>query len=72
MPGDRNSVAYSYVHIVLALRLPEFTVGIFAFMFSAQPLQGFHSQALTLQGKFEIHNNLKVIRCCLSSPSKSG
>jgi len=39
MPGDRNSIAYSYVHIVLALRLPGITVGyylgIFAFMFSA-------------------------------------
>ena len=27
MPGDRNSIAYSYVHIVLALRLPGVTVG---------------------------------------------
>jgi len=39
MPGDRNSIAYSYVHIGLALRLPGLTVGyylsIFAFMFSA-------------------------------------
>jgi len=25
-----------------------------------------------LQGKFEIHKSLKVIRCCLGSPSKSG
>jgi len=37
--GDRNSIAYSYVHIVLALRLLGVTVGyylsIFAFMFSA-------------------------------------
>jgi len=29
MPGDRNSIAYSYVHIVLALRLPEVTVGYY-------------------------------------------
>jgi len=38
MPGDRNSIAYLYVHIVLGLRLPGVTVGyylsIFAFMFS--------------------------------------
>jgi len=37
--GDRNSIAYSYVHIVLALRLLGVTVGyylsIIAFMFSA-------------------------------------
>jgi len=33
---------------------------------------GFHSQALTLQGKFEFHKSLKVIRCCLGSPGKSG
>jgi len=39
MPGDRNSIAYSYVHIVSALRLLGVTVGyylsIFAFMLSA-------------------------------------
>jgi len=39
MRGDRSSIAYSYVHIVLALRLPAITVvhylSIFAFMFSA-------------------------------------
>jgi len=35
-------------------------------------LLGFHRQALTLQGKFEIHKSLKVITCCLDSPSKSG
>jgi len=39
MPGDRNSIAYLYVYIVLALRLPAVTVGyylsIFVFMFSA-------------------------------------
>jgi len=39
MPGDRNSMAYSYVHIALALRLPGVIVGyylsIFAFIFSA-------------------------------------
>jgi len=39
MPSDRNRIAYSYVHIVLALRLPGIAVGnylsIFAFMFSA-------------------------------------
>jgi len=39
MPGDRNSIAYSYVHIVLVLRLLGVTVGyyltIFAFMFRA-------------------------------------
>jgi len=39
MPGDRNSIAYSYVHIVFVLRLPGVTVGyylnIFAFVFSA-------------------------------------
>jgi len=29
MPGDRNSIAYSYVHIVLALRLPGVTVGYY-------------------------------------------
>ena len=41
-------------------------------MFSAKPLMGFHSQALPLQGKFEIHKSLKVIMCCLGSPIKSG
>jgi len=59
---------------VLALRLLGVTVGyylsIFAFMFSAYPLLGFQSQALTLQGKLEIHKSLKVIRCCLGTPSK--
>jgi len=39
MLGDKNSLAYAYVHIVLALRLPGVTLGyylrIFAFMFSA-------------------------------------
>jgi len=39
MPGDRNRIAYLYVHIVLALRLTGATVGyylsIFAFIFSA-------------------------------------
>ena len=38
MPGDRSSIAYSYVHIVLALRLLGVAVGyylrLFAFMFS--------------------------------------
>jgi len=41
-------------------------------MFSAQPLLEFHSQSLTSQGKFEFHKDLKVIRCCLGSPSNSG
>jgi len=41
-------------------------------MFNAEPLLGFHSQALTLQGKFEMHKSLKVIRCGLGSPGKSG
>ena len=35
-------------------------------------LLGFYSQALTLQGKFEFHKSLKVIRRCLGSPGKSG
>jgi len=35
-------------------------------------LLGFYSQALTLQGKFELHKSLKVIRRCLGSPGKSG
>jgi len=39
MPGDRNSITYSYVHIVLAFRLPGVTGGcylsIFIFMLSA-------------------------------------
>ena len=39
MPDDRNCIHYSYVHIVLTLRLLGVTVGyyfsIFAFMFSA-------------------------------------
>jgi len=38
MPGDSNSLACSYVHIVLALRLLGVTVGYYlsisAFMFS--------------------------------------
>ena len=41
-------------------------------MFNAYSLLGFHSQALTLQGKFEFHKGVKVIRCCLGSPGKSG
>jgi len=32
----------------------------------------FHSQALKLQGKFEFHKGLKVSRCCVGSPRKSG
>jgi len=35
-------------------------------------LLGFHSQALKLQGKFEFHKGLKVIRCYVGSPGKSG
>jgi len=41
-------------------------------MFTAEQLLGFHSQAPTLQGKFEFHKGLKVIKCCLGSPGKSG
>jgi len=37
MPGDRNSIAYSYVHTVLALRLPGVTVGYY-FCFYVQCL----------------------------------
>ena len=37
-----------------------------------QSLLGFHSQAITLQGKFEFHKSLEVIRCGLDRPSKSG
>jgi len=63
-----TEIAYC-VHTVLGLRLPGVTVGyclkFLHFMFSAKPLLGFHSQALTLQGKFEFHKSLKVIRCCL-------
>jgi len=35
-------------------------------------LLGFHSLALTLQGKFEFYKSLKVIRCCLGGPGKNG
>ena len=70
-----TETSYSYVHIVLALRLPGVTVGyyliIFAFYVQCLTVVGFHSQALTLQGKFEFHKSLKVFRCCLGSPSKS-
>ena len=71
-----TETSYSYVHIVLALRLPGVTVGYylsnFAFYVQCLTVVRFHSQALTLQGKFEIHESLKVFRCCLGSPSKSG
>jgi len=77
MPGDRKSVACSYGHIVLALRLLGVTVGYYLSIFP------FYVQCLTVVGvsqpssnvaigKFEIHKSLKVIRCCLDSPSKSG
>jgi len=39
-------------------------------MFSISPLLGFLSQDLTLQRKLELHNGLKVIRCCLGSPRR--
>ena len=65
MPGDRNSIAYSYVHIVLALRLPRVTVGyylgIFAFYVQCLTVVGFHSQAPTLQEKFELQTSLKFL-----------
>jgi len=71
-----TETSYSYVHIVSALRLPGATVGyylsIFAFFVQCLTVVGFHSQDLTLQGKFEFHKSLKVFRCCLGSPSKSG
>jgi len=71
-----TEISYSFVHIVLALRLPGVTVGYylsnFAFYVQCLTVVRFHSQALTLQGKFEIHESLKVFRCCLGSPSKSG
>jgi len=36
-------------------------------------LLGFHSQALTLQGKFEFHKGFEVIWYCLGGiPGKSG
>jgi len=61
------------VHIVLTLRLPGVTVGFYV-GYGFLHL-GFHSQALTLQEKFEFHKSPKVIRCCLcclGSPGKSG
>jgi len=52
MPGGRNSLAYSYVYIVLALRLPEVIVGYYlsisAFYDQCLTVVGVHSQALTL------------------------
>jgi len=44
----------------------------FCIVCSVLPLLDFHSQALTLQGKFEFHKSLKAIRCCSGSPGKSG
>jgi len=44
MPGDRNSIACSYRHIVLALRLPEVTVGYYLSIFA------FYVQCLTVAG----------------------
>jgi len=41
-------------------------------MFSDLLLLGFHSQALTLQGKFGFHKSFKVIRWCLGIPGKNG
>jgi len=38
MPGDRNSIAYSYVHIVLALLLPGVTVGYYLRIFALCPV----------------------------------
>jgi len=71
-----TETSYSYVHIVLTLRLPGVTVGyylsIFVFYVQCLTVVGFHSQALTLQGKFEFQKSLKVFRCCLGNPSKSG
>jgi len=34
MPGNTNGIAYSYVHIVLALRLPGVTVGYYLSIFA--------------------------------------
>jgi len=66
-----------YLHIALALRLPGITTGycLRIFAFCVQCLNhcwGFHNQALLLQGQFEFHKGLKVIRCCFGSPGKSG
>ena len=41
-------------------------------MLGAKLFLRFHSQALTLQGKFEFHKRLKVTQCCLDSLGKSG
>jgi len=60
-----TETSYSYVHIVLALRLPGVTVdyylSIFAFYVHYLIVVGYHSQALKLQRKFEIHKSLKFL-----------
>jgi len=63
-----------YVHIVLALNLSGVIVGYY--------LSAFYVQCLTVAAvsqpssnvvrEFEFPKDLKVIRCCLGSPSKSG
>jgi len=51
MPGDRNSIAYSYVYIVLALRLPGVTVGYYWSIFA------FYLQWLTVAGVSQPSSN---------------
>jgi len=74
MPGDRNSILCS--HIVRFTFAWGYCIGYhlrhFKFYFSAQPFPGFLSLVLNLQEKFEFHNGLKVIWCCLCTPGKSG
>jgi len=79
MPVDRNSIAYSYVPIVLALLLPEVTLGyylsIFAFMFIVQCLtvagvsQSSSNAAGKIRNSQEPESYLVLFRY---SPIKSG
>ena len=45
MPGDRISIVYSYIHIVLALRFPGITVGYYR----VTQKHGYHQKSNNLQ-----------------------
>ena len=62
-----------YVHIVLALHLPGLIVGYYLSAFYVQCLTvaGVSQPSFNVAREFEFRKNLKVIRCCLGSPSKS-
>jgi len=65
-----------YVDSVLALRLPRLIAGyclrVFAFYVQCLTVAGISQPISNVVREIEFHKVLKVISCCLGSPSNSG